>query len=170
MRISFDLDDTLICYQPDVPHEPRLAWYQRVFVGDEPLRLGSRSLVRQLREQGWEIWIYTTSYRRPAHIRRWLWCHGIRVTNVINQDVYDAHLKKVPQHRPPTKNPKAFGIDLHIDDLEGVRLEGETHGFRVLVIRPDDEAWANKVWTTTEEFRRRTAGPQRPTVAPGACG
>jgi len=153
MRISFDLDDTLICYQPEVPREPRLAWYQRVFAGDEPLRRGSRLLMGRLRERGWEICVYTTSCRRPALVRRWLRCHGIRVANVINQDVYEAHLKRVPHYRPPTKNPKAFGIDLHVDDLEGVRLEGETHGFRVLVVRPDDEAWADKVWTTAEEFR-----------------
>lgn len=154
MRISFDLDDTLICYRPDVPCEPRLAWYLRAFAGDEPLRRGSRLLMRRLREWGWEVFVYTTSYRRPALVRRWLWFHGIRVARVINQDVYEAHLRDAPHPRPPTKNPSAFGIDLHVDDLEGVRVEGEIHGFRVLVIRPDDEAWTEKVWAAAEEFAR----------------
>lgn len=45
----------------------------------------------------------------------------------------------------PSKFPLAFGIDLHIDDSEGVRMEGEAHGFRVLVVRPDDERWTLRV-------------------------
>ena len=38
-----------------------------------------------------------------------------------------------------------FGIDLHVDNSEGVRMEGDEHGFRVLVVRPDDTQWAQKV-------------------------
>src|SRR5262249_34681987 len=40
MRISFDLDDTLICYQPGVPCEPSLPWHWRLLGGNEPLRRG----------------------------------------------------------------------------------------------------------------------------------
>lgn len=47
--------------------------------------------------------------------------------------------------RIPTKNPAAFGIALHIDDSEGVRQEGEAHGFRVLVISRNDEDWTDRV-------------------------
>ena len=42
MRISFDLDDTLICYQPHVPREPPPSWAWRLVIQDEPLRLGAR--------------------------------------------------------------------------------------------------------------------------------
>ena len=45
----------------------------------------------------------------------------------------------------PSKNPAAFGISLHVDDSDGVRLEGERHGFRVVVLSPDDEGWVRKV-------------------------
>ena len=44
-----------------------------------------------------------------------------------------------------TKHPPSFGIDLLIDDSEGVRIEGERHGFRVLVVAPEDAQWAEKV-------------------------
>jgi hypothetical protein len=30
----------------------------------------------------------------------------------------------------PSKNPRAFGIDLHVDDSEGVKLEGKKYGFK----------------------------------------
>jgi hypothetical protein len=105
-----------------------------------------------LRQSGWEVWIYTTSHRRPSAVRRWLWCHGIRVGKVINQDVHDRHLKRSRNDYPPSKNPRAFGIDLHIDDSEGVRMEGHTHGFRVVVIDPHDEAWADSVWAAVEKM------------------
>jgi len=64
MRISFDLDDTLVCYQPGVPQEPRLPWYLRWLVADEPLRRGTMNLICELRRYGWEVWIYTTSHSR----------------------------------------------------------------------------------------------------------
>src|SRR5262245_19530323 len=110
MRISFDLDDTLICYQQGVPREPPLPWYWRLLAGDEPLRLGSRNLMRDLSGRGWELWVYTTSHRNPSSVRRWLWFHGVAVAGVINQEVHDAHLRRSPGERPPSKNPAAFGI------------------------------------------------------------
>ena len=45
----------------------------------------------------------------------------------------------------PSKYPPAFGIDFHVDDSEGVKIEGEEHGFRVVIVRPDDEHWARVV-------------------------
>ena len=122
MRISFDLDDTLICYQPGVPCEPGLRWFWRLLASDEPLRQGTRGLISRLRQSGWETWIYTTSHRNPTSVRWWLWCHGIRVRKVINQDVHDRHLRRTHNDYPPSKNPAAFGIDLHVDDSVGVRM------------------------------------------------
>jgi hypothetical protein len=150
MRISFDLDDTLICYGGVVPCEPRPPWYRRLWAGDEPLRLGAVALMRELRRRGWDVWVYTTSYRSPGAVRRWLRSHGIRVGGVINQDVHERRLRRVPRDYPPSKNPKAFGIDLHVDDSEGVRQEGERHGFRVVVVAPHDRAWAEKVLQAAE--------------------
>ena len=145
MRISFDLDDTLICYQPGVPQEAALAWYWQAIGGNEPLRRGARSLMNRLRQSGWEVWVYTTSHRCPSAVRRWLWCHGVRVGKVINQDVHDRYLKRSRNDYPPSKNPRAFGFHLHIDDSEGVGIEGRQHGFSVVVVSPDDTRWAEKV-------------------------
>ncbi len=145
MRISFDLDDTLICYRDDVPREPALPWYLRYWAGKEPLRLGARALMRDLIARGWEVWIYTTSHRSPDLIRRWLLCHGVHVAGIINQDIHRAHFERSPQDRPPTKNPGAFGIALHVDDSEWVQKEGLLNGFNVIVVKPDDTDWAEKV-------------------------
>ncbi len=145
MRISFDLDDTLICYGEGSRYEPRPAWYRRLLAPREPLRLGARSLVQTLVEGGWEVWIYTTSYRSPTSIRRWLWSYGIRVARVINQDAHNRLLRQAESERRPSKHPGAFGIDLHVDDSTGVRLEGERYSFRVVIVAPDDVGWAERV-------------------------
>jgi hypothetical protein len=153
MRISFDLDDTLICYREDAPREPRPPWHRRLLAPREPLRLGAPSLVRALSERGWEVWVYTTSYRSPASVRRWLRSYGIRVARVINQDAHDRLFRRARGDRPPSKYPGAFGIDLHVDDSDGVRLEGERHNFRVVVVAPDDDDWAEKVLAAAEATR-----------------
>jgi hypothetical protein len=146
VRISFDLDDTLICYAASVPREPALGWLARAVSRNEPLRQGARALMTGLRRAGHEVWIYTTSHRDPWGVWWWLRLHGISVGKVINQDVHDRHLRRNPHDRPPSKNPAAFGIHLHVDDLEGVAEEGRRYGFQVVVVSPQDEAWAEKVW------------------------
>src|SRR5262245_24272258 len=89
MRISFDLDDTLICYQPGVPHEPNpvprwLRWWV-----NEPLRLGAAALLRDLAAAGHELWVYTTSYRDPFAVRWWFRFHGARIRYVVNQSRHE---------------------------------------------------------------------------------
>lgn len=145
MRISFDLDDTLICYQPHVPREPPLGVWARWLVRDEPLRLGARQLLNELRGDGHEIWIYTTSFRPPASVRWWLRLHGVRIDEVINEQAHERQVRRANCHPAPSKHPRLFGIDLHVDDSLGVKEEGDRFGFRVVVISPDDPHWTAAV-------------------------
>lgn len=155
MRISFDLDDTLICYQKEVPCEPsRLPGFMQSW-WKEPLRQGTRALITELQKQGCQICICTSSYRSPLMVRLWLAAYGIRVRQVINQDVYEARLRRFSESNPPSKNPRLFGIDLHIDDSEGVRIEGDRYGFDVLVVSPDDLDWTQRIVEAVYKRRKR---------------
>jgi hypothetical protein len=140
MRLAFDLDNTLIRCGHDFP----LATPQRRILArllsNEQLRHGITDLVNHCRQHGWEVWVYTTSYRSTWRIRRLFWLHGIRLDGVVNQQRHDREVQA-----RCTKYPPSFGIDLLIDDSEGVRLEGERHGFRVLVVAPEDAQWTEKV-------------------------
>lgn len=151
MRVSFDLDDTLICWQKEVACEPArsplLKWWL-----NEPLRQGTRALIAELKQSGCEVWICTSSMRSPLLVRLWLLMYGVRVGKIVTQDTYAAHLRRFPDSHPPSKNPRAFGIDLHIDDSEGVKREGEMYSFDVLVIDPNDVDWAARV---VEEVKQR---------------
>jgi hypothetical protein len=111
----------------------------------EPLRRDTCSLIRQLRQRGCSIWIYTSSLRTPFQIRLWLLLRGVRIDGIINDERHRRELAGRRFSRLPSKYPPAFGIDLHVDDSEGVRMEGDMHGFRVVVVRPDDERWTQRV-------------------------
>ena len=140
MRLAFDLDNTLIRCGNDFPLETpqRRSWAK--LLGNEQLREGIQELVKHCRQHGWEVWVYTTSCRSAWRIRRLFWLHGIRLDGVVNQQRHNRAVRA-----RCTKHPPSFGIDLLIDDSEGVRIEGERHGFRVLVVAPDDAQWAEKV-------------------------
>jgi hypothetical protein len=145
MRISFDLDDTLICHQQTAKYEKnRVPLFLR-FVFNEKLRLGTRFLIRELRNRNHKILIYTSSYRNPFFLKLWFVFYGIIISEVINQKIHNRYVKTRQNQSQPSKNPKFFGIDLHIDDSIGVQMEGERYGFNVLVLAPDDEAWVDKV-------------------------
>jgi hypothetical protein len=145
MRVSFDVDDTLVCYAPPAPTEQHLPWWLRPWF-TEPLRRGTRDLMRELLRGGCRLWIYTTSYRDPFYLKAWFRGLGVPLEGVVNQHVHDRRVKfPAGRHYPPSKYPPAFGIDLHVDDSEGVGEEGRRFGFDVVVVRPDDLEWTGKV-------------------------
>jgi len=143
--VSFDVDDTLVCHHPGAPTEKR-TWLGLIFRWfGEPLRSGARTLMTELRTRGCAIWIYTTSGRSMSGIKLWLWFYGIRVDGVVNDELHHKMITNRGLPRPPSKYPPGFGIDLHVDDSDGVRMEGVRHGFRVIVVRPDDQDWVRRV-------------------------
>jgi phosphoserine phosphatase len=68
LRISFDLDQTLISPNIDWDIEPNLRDFRG---GDWHLRKGTVELFKWIREQNHEIWIYTNSYRGWKALDSW---------------------------------------------------------------------------------------------------
>jgi hypothetical protein len=160
IRISFDIDDTLACLPHHSAAEPsNLPEFIHNWMG-EPLRIGTRSLFRELRRQGHSIWIYTSSGRTPSYIRRWLMLYGIHVDGVVNSNRHQHALNRRGLANAPSKLPSAFDIDLHIDDSDGVRIEGNEHGFRVLVVCPKDKTWAEQVLEAAARVEAHVAWQQ----------
>ncbi|WP_166367238.1 hypothetical protein [Pseudomonas akapageensis] len=160
IRISFDIDDTLACHPHHCATEQnRLPVFVHRWLG-EPLRSGTRSLTQELRRQGCSIWVYTSSGRTPSYIRRWLLLYGIRVDGVVNSVRHNRALTVHGLSNSPSKFPPAFDIDLHVDDSEGVKIEGYDHGFRVVVVSPDDVNWAQRVLDAVAEVQQQLAWQQ----------
>jgi hypothetical protein len=155
LKISFDLDNTLICFQENAKHEPNKVPFFLKLWFKEPLRLGTCKLMKKLKNHGHEICIYTSSYRSVLYIRLWLCLYGIHIKNIVNQEIHNNYLQKYISHHQPSKNPRLFGIYLHIDDSEGVKLEGERYGFKVCVISPEDENWTQKVLESVKSIESK---------------
>lgn len=144
MRISFDIDDTLVCGTL-APTEQFVPWWKRYWY-PELLRRGTRDLMRRLVARKHELWIYTTSHRPIRYLRRWFASIGVPIWDAVNQPLHE----RVIGRHGPSKYPPAFGIDLHIDDSRGVAEEGLQHGFRVVVVEPDDHNWTDAVLQAVE--------------------
>jgi len=145
MRISFDMDDTLVC-EPAIPCEQFVPWWWR-WAYHERMRRGTRELMRKLVARRCDLWIYTTSYRPARYLRGWFSTIGVHLGGIVNQARHERLIRRshFGHEYPPSKYPRAFGIDLHVDDSNGVAEEGRQFGFRVLVIAPDDPDWTAKV-------------------------
>ena len=160
LRISFDIDDTLACqFHHSAEEHSRLPAFIHRWLG-EPLRTGTRGLTRELRRRGCSVWIYTSSGRTPSYIRRWLLLYGIRVDGVVNSVRHGHALRANGFSHSPSKFPPAFDIDLHVDDSEGVRIEGYDHGFRVVVVQPDDTNWTQNVLDAVAQVQAQLARQQ----------
>lgn len=137
MRISFDIDDTLVLYDKSRNGSKRL-------LNGECLRDGTIDLLKHL-QKSHELWIYTSSLRTPWLIKLSFRLRGIEIKRVIDRCEHARLLEELNLESPPTKYPSKFGIDLHIDDSEGVVAEGQQYGFDVLRVDPMDENWTTTI-------------------------
>lgn len=153
MRIAFDLDSTLIPCEGDFPAEVSLptpfCWWFR-----EPLRLDTVRLLRGLRSYGCEIWLYTTSGRDASYLLLWLLLLGVPLGGVVNCRRHEV-LMRGDRYPTCSKYPPAFGINLLIDDSDGVAEEGRRHGFDVLLLSPSDRTWTETVWNAVKTRYRK---------------
>lgn len=144
MVVSFDLDETLFV-SPDnfkTEYELRFPWNK---IYKERLRFGTISLLKELQEQGIQVWIYTTSFRSERYIRGLFHHYGIKLDYVVNGT---RHAKEVQGNKTepmPSKYPGKYRIDLHIDDDVSVLQNGRVYGFKVHLIGAQDDNWDKKV-------------------------
>lgn len=141
MIISFDIDNTLIPYSDEfeVTEKGLLSKLLRA----EPIRKGTPFLFKELEKRGHTIWIYTTSFRSKFKLKKTFKAHGLNPSKIINQKINQKQLKI--HNCSASKNPKLFGIDLHIDDSKGVEIEGEKYGFQTLIIETTDKEWTSNI-------------------------
>lgn len=152
MRIAFDLDGTLIECGYTFPTERTNSLIKAC--GVETLRKGTVDLIRHFQQQGEEVWIYTTSYRNIFYIRLLFWLHGIFVSGVINQAIHIQKTKNKTDWPRSSKYPPAFGIDLLIDDQEGVKIEAERYEFRMIWIKPEQDDWTERVIDEYQKIKK----------------
>ena len=152
MRISFDLDEVLFVnpakYETEPP--PRFP-LDRIF--PERLRKGTVDLVHRLQEQGFEVWVYTSSFRTETYIRALFRQYRVRFDNIVNGLKHREEVQGKRTLKLPTKLPSFYHITLHIDDEDAVIQNGREYGFKVMRVFDPDPRWADKILAEANRLR-----------------
>ena len=154
MRVSFDLDEVLFVRPETHKTEPPLPFpLNRLF--HERLRLGTPELIRTLQQMGYEVWIYTSSFRSERYIRSLFRLYGVKFDGIVNGS---HHLKEVQRGHAetlPQKLPNRYRISLHVDDESIVCTMGRQYGYDVFQLDAQDDDWKEKILAKAEAIRRR---------------
>jgi len=161
MRVSFDLDEVL--FVDPVTHrvEPPLAFpFGRLY--QERLRLGTPTLIHALQSEGFEVWVYTSSFRSERYIKGLFRRYGVRFDGIINGQRHENEVQRGHARKMPTKLPNRYRIALHVDDEDIVCSYGRTYGFEVFHLDAQDDDWCDKILARVRQIkalrqRRQTA-------------
>lgn len=154
LRVSFDLDEVLFVYPETHKTEPELRFpYNKIY--KERLRLGAPVLINELQKQGFEVWVYTSSFRTVKYIKNLFRHYHVRFDGIINAQ---RHLKEVQEgHNEtlPQKLPNRYRISLHIDDEAIVATYGKAYGFNVYQLDADDDEWKEKILARVAQIKSK---------------
>lgn len=153
MRVSFDLDEVLFVLPETHKTEPALIFpLNKIF--RERLRYGTPELIHKLQDLGYDVWVYTSSFRSEAYIRSLFFLYGIRFDGIVNGT---RHLKEVQRDSAttlPQKLPSHYRISLHIDDETIVCSLGRQYGYNAYQLNAQDDEWGEKIIARADEIRR----------------
>jgi len=154
MRVSFDLDEVLFVNPDTHKTEKELCFpLNKIFI--ERLRFGTPELINTLQQEGFEVWVYTSSFRSDKYIKTLFSLYHIRFDSIVNGS---RHLKEVQGSRKetlPQKLPNKYRISLHIDDESVVCTNGKLYGFNVFQLDAEDENWKEKIMDRVHEIEKR---------------
>ncbi len=153
MRISFDLDEVLFVSPETHKTEPPLKFpFDRIY--KERLRLGTPELINTLQSLGYEVWIYTSSFRSEQYIKNLFRLYGVKFDGIVNGT---RHLKEVQRDNKtilPQKLPNRYRISLHIDDETVICTLGSQYGFRTYQLDAQDDDWKEKIIARASEIKK----------------
>ena len=153
MRVSFDLDEVLFVAPETHKTEPPLPFpLNRLY--PERLRLGTPALIRELQRLGYEVWVYTSSFRTERYIRRLFRFYGVRFDGIVNAERHLREVQRDSRTILPQKLPNRYRISLHVDDETVICSLGPQYGFRAYQLDAQDDDWAQKIIARAGEIKR----------------
>ncbi len=153
MRVSFDLDEVLFVSPRTHNTEPALSFpLNRIF--PERLRLGTPELINHLQALGYEVWVYTSSFRSERYIRLLFRLYGVRFDGIVNGDRHLREVQKDNRTILPQKLPNHYRISLHVDDEAVICALGKEYGFDTYQLDAKDDEWKEKIIRRVKQIRR----------------
>ena len=154
MRVSFDLDEVLFVSPKTHKTEPPPRFpFDRIF--KERLRLGTPDLIRSLQALGYEVWVYTSSFRSDAYIRGLFRCYGVRFDGIVNGDRHMREVQARSKTILPQKMPARYHIALHVDDESVICSGALPNGFEAYQLDAQDDDWKDKIIERADRIRRQ---------------
>ena len=154
MRVSFDPDEVLFVSPKTHKTKPELHFpFNKIY--KERLRLGTPELINSLQEMGYEVWVYTSSFRSEKYIIGLFRHYHVKFDGIVNGS---RHLKEVQRDNKqtlPQKLPSRYRISLHIDDEAIVCTLGRQYGYNVYQLEAEDDEWKEKIIRQAEIIRKR---------------
>lgn len=144
MRVSFDLDEVLFV-NPDTHPTEREPIFPFNFIFRERLRLGTPDLINELQRLGYEVWVYTSSFRTEEYIKMLFLLYGVHFDGIVNATRHLEEVQKGHSQTLPQKVPSRYRISLHVDDEDVICSYGREYGFEVFQLDAPDEHWKEKV-------------------------
>jgi len=144
MRISFDLDEVLFVDPARFETEDPLPFpLNRIFI--ERLRKGTVRLINELQAQGFEVWVYTSSFRSVRYINALFRNYKVHFDQIVNGHRHNEEVQGRTKEPLPQKMPGFYHISLHIDDEDAIHESGKARGFRTYKVCEPDDQWVEKV-------------------------
>lgn len=153
MRVSFDLDEVLFVD----PRRYEIEEPPRSFAGiffRERLRKGTVMLINELQRRGFEVWVYTSSFRSEKYIKTLFGLYGVRFDGIVNAQRHNKEVQGDRKQRLPQKVPSHYRISLHVDDEVTIQRSASAFGFKTIRVYEPDHEWANKVLEEAERVRK----------------
>ncbi len=154
MRVSFDLDEVLFVNPKTHKTEPALP-FPLGNIYKERLREGTPELIHTLQIMGYEVWIYTSSFRSERYIKGLFRHYGVKFDGIVNGT---RHLNEVQKNKSqilPQKVPNHYKIQLHVDDEAVICSYGREFGFDAYQLDAQDDDWKEKVIAKAEDVKRK---------------
>ena len=157
MRVSFDLDEVLFVLPETHKTEPPLKFpFNKMY--KERLRLGPPDVIHSLQNLGYEVWVYTSSFRTESYIKHLFWHYGIKFDGIVNGERHMREVQRDNKEMLPQKLPNRYRISLHIDDEEIICSLGKQYGYNVFQLNAQDDDWKEKVIACAGMIRKREFG------------
>ena len=153
MRISFDLDDVLFVSPKRYETEPAPHFPFNLLFKDR-LRKGTVKLIHELQQRGFEVWVYTSSFRSEQYIRALFQRYGVKIDQIVNGQRHEKEVQRGRKTRLPQKMPNFYHISLHVDDEKSIEKNGRMYGFRTFRVFEPDSGLAKKVLDEALRVRR----------------
>ncbi len=154
LRVSFDLDEVLFVSPKTHETEPALPFpLNKIY--KERLRFGAAELINNLQKMGYEVWIYTSSFRTERYIKKLFGHYGVRLDGIVNGKRHLEEVQKNQERTLPSKLPNRFGISLHIDDEQVVCNLARQYGYNVLRLKDQDHNWKEKIIERVNQIRNK---------------